>query len=60
MAKYIVYCFNRAGRIHRSEWIDANGDEDALDKARAMELPDGCEVWERERCVGTVDGTGRE
>ena len=58
MAKYIVYCFNRAGRIHRSEWIDADSDEDALAKTRAMHLTHKCEVWERNRLVGTVEGTG--
>ena len=56
MAKYIVYCFNRAGRIHRSEWIDAASDEQALAQARAMELSHRCEVWERDRRVGSVEG----
>ncbi|HKX91854.1 MAG TPA: hypothetical protein VJM15_05440 [Sphingomicrobium sp.] len=55
MAKYIIYCFNEAGRISRSEWIDAAGDEDALERARALKLPHGCEVWERDRRVGKVD-----
>lgn len=54
MAKYIVYCFNRAGRIHRSEWIDAQNDDQALATARAMKLPHGCEVWQRDRCVGSI------
>jgi hypothetical protein len=55
VAKYIIYCFNEAGRIWRSEWIDAAGDEDALARARALKLPHGCEVWERDRRVGKVD-----
>ncbi len=55
MAKYIVYCLNETGKIWRSEWIDADGDEEALATARAMDLPNGCEVWDHDRCVGKVD-----
>ena len=55
MAKYIVYCLNEAGKIWRSEWIDADSDEEALDIARALRLPHGCEVWDHDRPVGTVE-----
>jgi Leu/Phe-tRNA-protein transferase len=55
VAKYIVYCLNEAGNIWRSEWIDADSDEEALDTARALGLAHGCEVWDRDRPVGKVD-----
>ena len=58
MAKYIVYCLNEAGKIWRSEWIDAPTDKDALAAAEALDLPHGCEVWKNDRCVGRVgDGS---
>ena len=56
MAKYIVYCLNEEGGFVRSLWIEADTDEHALEDARAMHLPNGCEVWERNRFVGSVDG----
>ena len=59
MGKYIVYCLNEAGKIWRSEWIDADSDEEALAVARAMDQPNGCEVWDHDRCVGKV-GTGSD
>ncbi len=54
MAKYIVYCLRASGEIWKSDWIDADTDEDALAAARAMDLPHGCEVWQRDRRVGRV------
>ena len=57
MAKYIVYCFNEAGKIWRSEWIDADSDEDALGTARALGFEHGCEVWLNARRVGTIEAT---
>ncbi len=56
MAKYIVYCLNEAGKIWRSEWVDADSDEEALDAARAIDRPHGCEVWDHDRLVGRVEG----
>lgn len=55
MAKYIVYCLDQAGRFERAEWIDAANDAEALAAARAMDLPNGCEVWLKDRMVGKVD-----
>lgn len=60
MADYIVYCLNEAGSIWRSEWIAAVNDADALAKARAMELPNGCEIWEKERFVSRVGAGSAE
>jgi hypothetical protein len=63
VAKYILYCLNEAGRIWRSESLDAASDEDALAAARAMDLPHGSEVWQRDRMVGRVGeegGRGRD
>ena len=54
MAKYIVYCLNEAGKIWRSEWIDADSDEEALAEARAKDFPHGCEVWKGDTHVGNV------
>lgn len=56
MAKYIVYCLNEAGKIRRSEWIDADSDEEALAGARAKDFPYGCEVWKGNTHVGDLGG----
>lgn len=52
MTAYRVYCLNSAGRIDLVEWIDADGDSEALVQAQA--LKNGairCEIWEARRLV---------
>jgi len=39
------------GRFTKSHEIEADDDEDALAKARAMKLPVVCELWTRNRLV---------
>ena len=58
MAKYIVYCLNEAGKIRRSEWIDADSDEEALAEARALKLSYDCEVWKGNDHIGDVKAAG--
>jgi hypothetical protein len=55
MAKYIVYSLTESGTIRRSDWLDADTDENALAAARAMNLPHGGELWQRDRRVGRID-----
>lgn len=55
VAKYVVYCLNEAGKIWRREWIDADGDEEAIAAAQEMKLPNGCEIWDHDRFIGKVE-----
>ena len=51
MSEYRLYCLDDRGRFTKSHEIEANGDDDALAKARAMKLPVVCELWTRNRLV---------
>jgi hypothetical protein len=54
MGKYIVYRLDGVGKIHGVEWLDALDDRYALEGARAIAGPGGCEVWQLRRKVGRV------
>ena len=58
MPSYRVYCLDGAGKITSAEWLQADSDDEALRQARerASEIP--CEVWDRNRLIGRVGGTG--
>ena len=55
MASYIVYRLDGVGKIHGAEWVDALSDRFALEAARALAGPGGCEVWQRDRRIGRVN-----
>jgi hypothetical protein len=55
MANYRVYCFDGAGKLWVADWIEAASDEAALAEARTMKVAVKCEVWERDRLVGTIE-----
>jgi hypothetical protein len=54
MASYIVYRLDGVGKIQGAEWVDAISDRFALEAARALAGPGGCEVWQRDRQIGRV------
>lgn len=51
MPDYRLYCIDGAGRFIRSREFSAASDEEAIEIARAMKLPDRCELWQRSRMV---------
>ena len=55
MPSYRVYCYDGAGKLWVADSIEAANDAVALDEARAMKVAIKCEVWERDRLVGTVE-----
>ena len=59
MPNYRVYCYDGAGKLWVADWIEAASDEQALAEARTMKVAVKCEVWERDRLVGTIE-TPRE
>jgi hypothetical protein len=54
MGKYIVYRLDGVGKIRGAEWLDAINDRFALEGARNLAGPCGCEVWQLKRRVGRV------
>ena len=56
MADYRLYCLQGNGKFTAVHEIEADDDADALLKARAMKLPDKCELWLRSRLVAMLDG----
>ena len=56
---YRLYCIDGAGRINLADWITADSDEDAVEKARQMH-PDAsrCEVWHGPRMVAKFSPDG--
>ena len=55
MPSYRIYCYDGAGKLWVSDSIDAASDDAALDAARGMKVAIKCEVWQRDRLVGTVE-----
>jgi hypothetical protein len=58
MAQYRLYCRNGRGRFSAAHDIDAGDDSQALAKAKAMQIPTQCELWERGRMVAKLDPQG--
>jgi hypothetical protein len=56
VAEYRVYKLNPAQRIVAGEWIEADGDEDALRVAQALcdAATPWVEIWQRHRKVAMV------
>lgn len=58
MTSYRVYCFDGSGRITTAHWIDAESDDEALHLARTGEFGVRCEVWDRDRLIGSLESYG--
>lgn len=52
LPSYRLYRLDGAGKITTVEWIEADGDDDALAKARERCKIGAYELWERSRLVG--------
>jgi hypothetical protein len=55
MPSYRIYCYDGAGKLWVADSIEAASDEAALAEARSMKVAIKCEVWERDRLVGTIE-----
>ena len=55
MPNYRVYCYDGAGKLWVADWVEAADDDAALDAARGMQVAVKCEVWQRDRLVGTIE-----
>jgi Leu/Phe-tRNA-protein transferase len=52
---YRVYCLDGANKVASAEWIEAADDRAAIERVRKQWDSHKCEVWDKERLVGTVD-----
>lgn len=57
MPSYRLYRLDGAGNIMTAEWVEADGDDDALEQARVRCKVGAYEVWERSRLVARMNGT---
>lgn len=55
MANYRIYCYDGAGKLWVADAIEAATDAEALAEARTMGVAIKCEVWLRDRLVGTIE-----
>lgn len=53
-AFYKLYLLDPSDRIIRAEWIEAEGDEQALDKAGALHVLHDRELWLENRKVARL------
>jgi hypothetical protein len=59
MAAYRVYYLDGLGHIGLADWIEADTDEQALQRAQRLR-PDAhkCEIWLKDRLVAKLNGQG--
>jgi len=54
MATYRLYCIDGDGRIAKGEWLEADTDEEAIGKAKALRHPLPWELWLEQRQVAKI------
>ncbi|MFL6842177.1 MAG: hypothetical protein ACJ8D2_07010 [Sphingomicrobium sp.] len=56
MPDYRLDCLDGEGRISLADWIEAETDEEAIERARTMQHgARKCEIWQRRRLVKTLN-----
>ena len=55
MQQYRIYCLDDEGRFSKVEEIERDSDAEAIAYARALKHSGRCEIWSKNRLVGTVD-----
>ena len=55
MSAYRHYRLDGAGNINSADWLDAVDDDDAVRKARGLNLPVASELWDRSRFVARIE-----
>ena len=54
MAEYRICCLEADGMKVAADWIEAAGDDEAIQQARALQGLRQCEVWQGNRLVATL------
>jgi hypothetical protein len=50
-----LYCLDGLGKVASAEWLDADGDEAAIEVAKTMHDGFECELWRGKRLVARLD-----
>jgi hypothetical protein len=50
-----LYCLDGLGKVASAEWLDADGDEAAIEVAKTMHDGFECELWQGLRLVAQLD-----
>lgn len=60
MADYRLYCLNSSGRIDLADWVEADTDDEVIEKVRELK-PDAhrCEIWLKDRLIARLNPDGR-
>jgi hypothetical protein len=54
MPQYRIYHLDGTGRVTAAEWLEAAGDEAAIDATRGENASVQCEVWQGRRLVTRI------
>lgn len=58
MANYRVYCLDGANKVASAGWVEADGDEAAVEQVKERFAGYKCELWDGQRLVGRIDLRG--
>jgi len=53
---YRLYCLDGVGKVASAEWIEADGDEAAIEAAGDIRNGRSCELWQGNRLVMRMGG----
>ena len=60
MSTYRVYCIEGADQISLADWIEAEGDEEAISHARTLCGKGRVEIWQKNRLIAKIHAKGVE
>lgn len=58
MINYRIYCLDGANKVASAGWLEADNDEEAIERLRERHGGFKCEVWDGQRLVARVDLRG--
>lgn len=54
LASYRLYCLDGVKKVASAEWIEADGDEAAIEVAKEMMDGHDCELWQGSRLIARI------
>jgi len=58
MAHYRLYCLDDSDKICSAEWLEAAGDDEAIQAAADLKKTVSCELWDRNRLLARIPAFG--
>ena len=58
MGTYRLYCLDGVDKVASAEWIEADGDDAAIEAAQDIRDGRSCELWQGNRLVMRLSGKG--